>query len=551
MDFSGWNTKASGTEDYHQPGSEYTFPGENTILWAQWSPTPRSGSPVITDVTLLTNTIDTASSAQDIQVSLSGTSVTGLNLGKIFILGPYGVMFTQEVYLGAPSFSGTADEGTFTFTISIPQNSPAGEYYVARVSLTDTNDRKTAYTVDDGSLQAQGWDLTINNTASSFNPPPVITSIVPLSSTFDSSTGPTNLDFRVSFTDNTGMSNFFMLLESESGDYQSYVSAMTPFTDFLGTSTDGSFIATAYLGPDVESGDWIVKGLNATDTEGGFLSIWSDDGSLQEAGLGNITVTNTGINVDNGAPQIKGISLDSTTIDTASAEDNVVMSIDVEDDFRLSSIDVNIVSPNTKQKIIKHAGTIDPEYSGTDTSGTFTFDLVFPQYSQPGDWYIESINLGDYTGANYVVGISDNSIEIAGLQRTITNTASVGDSQTPQINSVVLNSSVIDTSMGNTTIDMQITVSDDLELDSLYVEWYSESMSFLASDYYYISDSEYTGTSTSGTFAISIPFQSWYQLGNYNLTRITLTDEIGQIIELEPNSGLAQNGWDFTLVHTK
>jgi hypothetical protein len=550
MSFSGWNTLAGGTGTNYQAGSEFTMTSDTT-LYAQWTPAPVGTNPIITGVSLLTSSIDTASEDQSIMVSVSGTSSPGLALATMVVTGPTGKAFYGTGVVGTPTFSGTATSGTFTMGVNIPQNSPAGDYTLTSISLGDIYYKRTSLKAADGSLQAQGYDLSCTNTATTFNQAPVITSIVPQSSTFDSSVYPATVDFTVSFTAESGLEGFSMILASPSGAFETHAGEYPVSSFDTGDANAGTFTTTAFFFEDVEAGEWEIISINAEDSQGEELILSKADGSLAAAGLDGITVTNVATGVDTGAPQIIDVRIDKTSIDTSSGDATVQLQVDVVDDRELSSLSYDLTAVNGQQILQGYATTSGPHYSGTDTAGTFTFDIIFPQYSTPGDWEFEAFSLSDQAGAGVFVSIFDNSIYTEGLQRIITNSATVYDQELPEVTGVVLNTTSVDTSVGADTIDMVITVSDDRAVSELYVEWVHEDDSGSAYGVYLVSYPEYSGTASDGTFTISIPFPQWLSAGTYNLSQISLSDGLGQRIYLDNNFGLTENGWDYTLINTK
>lgn len=164
-----------------------------------------------------------------------------------------------------------------------------------------------------------------------------------------------------------------------------------------GTALDGVYTNTLFMPRYSESGTWSVDTISVTDGAGNRRVLFLND-MLADELPNQITVQGT---ADTTAPQAASLSYSITTVDTTSASQSVIVTLGITDGLSGFTTNtgaaVTFLSPSGKQF---RGVSFDPRNrsSGIASDGVYTNSLVFPRFSEPGQWTLDEIYVRDSVG---------------------------------------------------------------------------------------------------------------------------------------------------------
>lgn len=160
--------------------------------------------------------------------------------------------------------------------------------------------------------------------------------------------------------------------------------------------------------------------------------------------------------VDITAPTLVDMSFTPTTIDVSGGPQTVVVTLTATDDLSgMTSFSVSFRSPTFAQSQFANGFLT----SGTDLDGTFTANMVFPQFSETGTWVISNIHLRDRVG-NFT-NFDTNVLVSRGLPTDLM-VISTPDTEAPLVTDVIIAPGTIDVSTGAAVIDVTLEITDNL-----------------------------------------------------------------------------------------
>jgi hypothetical protein len=283
----------------------------------------------------------------------------------------------------------------------IPRFSESGQWRVRTVTLRDVVGNSVFLSADD--LSQRGFPTDLMVTGQQDVTPPALAALS-FATNVDTSSSAATVSVHLSATDDlSGVSFLAVTFESPSGrQYES--AAATYFQPSLSVAA----IADVTFPQFCETGAWKVRTVHALDEAGNSTSILETD--LAQNGFPtSLLVTGR---EDVSPPALTALSF-APAINTVSGPATVAVHFSVTDDLSgLTFLAITFVSPSGRQRQSAAASSFAP---ATSVSGVI--DVLFPQFSEVGEWKMELVTLRDLAG-NYST-LSTSALASAGLPTRI------------------------------------------------------------------------------------------------------------------------------------
>ena len=374
--------------------------------------------PTLLDLYFSPGSIDVTAAPATVDVTVVvADDLAGYGGGYIGFRSPSGIHYRQG------SFGPLNASNECTATVPFPQYIESGTWSISTVFLGDKAGNIVELNTD--YLEAHSFPTTLEVDSDPDTIPPVVTGMTISPSAVDVSSEPVDVAFTINATDVGGSG----LMSSAVNN--SYLSILFPtdtrlrdviFPKLLdGDPNDGTYQGTLTI-PQYVTGDFEVA-LNLYDNAGNLSSYapiqlypyfpnadWPPDIPH------TISVSSTP--ADTTPPQLLGISLSSTEINTTNGPQIVYVTLELQDDLSgigevfptMLLLNFPIQSPSGKQSLgggLLYAFRIE----GDEYHGKWRFSLQFPQYSEAGTWRgAVSVALADRSFNVYPLGISPEDL---------------------------------------------------------------------------------------------------------------------------------------------
>ncbi|WP_041426202.1 hypothetical protein [Synechococcus sp. CC9311] len=247
---------------------------------------------------------------------------------------------------------------------------------------------------------------------------------------------------------------------------------------------------------------------------------------------------------DTQAPQLLGVTLDTTTLDPSTPGGAFLSgAITFSDDLSgLSNIYITYTEVNSGQEIQLSFNLSEfggNALTGNALNGTITSSRQLDRFAASGDYIISSIQVDDQAGnGEFYSRFEDNwdtqldALNIAEAARSFTVANSSADTQAPQLIDVTLDTTTLDPSApGGAFLSGAITFSDDLSgLSNIFIT-YTEvnsgqeiQLSFKLSEF---GGDALTGNARNGTITSSSQLDRFAASGDYIISSIQVDDQAG------------------------
>ena len=262
------------------------------------------------------------------------------------------------------------------------------------------------------------------------------------------------------------------------------------------------------------------------------------------------------------APQLLGVTLDTTTLDPSTPGGAFLSgAITFSDDISgLREISIRYTEVNSGQSYSLSVGFSDfggdALANGNALNGTIRGSRQLDRFAASGDYIISSIYIEDQAGNREDFSSFDNNwdtqldaLNIAEAARSFTVANSSADTQTPQLLDVTLDTTTLDPSTpGGAFLSGAITFSDDIsglrEISIRYTEvnsGQSYSLSVGFSDFG--GDALANGNALNGTIRGSRQLDRFAASGDYIISSIYIEDQAGN----REDFSSFDNNWDTQL----
>lgn len=381
--------------------------GAATLTLVILAGTPRAAEAQISDtappqlvtVSFTPTAVNVIGSAQSVTVTATVTDdLSGTSGVSVRFVSPSGRIFQPINGLGLGRISGTALNGVYRGTMSMPQFTEAGVWKLDFVSVSDSVGNST--TLRTANLQALGQPTDLTVTSIQDIEPPRISHIAFAPSGIDVSTGPQSLTVALTLTDNVSgvdlTSNAFVEFRvgfiSPNGIQQQVLSRQY-FSLASGDALNGVWQASRTFPRFSEPGEWRINYLRLLDFAGNqsFLSTQA----LEALGLQTRFVVQSTPS-DTAPPQLTSLAFSPSVIDTSTGSRTVAVTMTIADDLAGTdfSSDTPFVtffhglffrSPSGAQIRSVCCGSFT-RVAGTPLNGTWQASIFFPQFSEAGTW---------------------------------------------------------------------------------------------------------------------------------------------------------------------
>ena len=235
--------------------------------------------------------------------------------------------------------------------------------------------------------------------------PPQLTAFTFSPTTIDTSAGSVTVSLSASATDDlSGVASFQVGFLSPDGQVRR--SATMLASGQLQATATGSVVFPKSSQAEI----WTVESVNAYDQVGNETSL--NTSALAAASFPTrLLVVGTS---DTTPPYVTPFSFSPSTIDTSTGSATVSVSVSATDDLSgLGTFQVVFLSPDGKVQ------RGDPQsFTAGRLQGTATGSVVFPKYSQSGNWIVQSVSVQDQVGN--VATLNTIALAVAGFPTRLT-----------------------------------------------------------------------------------------------------------------------------------
>jgi hypothetical protein len=322
--------------------------------------------------------------------------------------------------------------------------------------------------------------------------------------------------------------------------------SFSPYARASGNELDGIYTNTLLLPPFSRAGTWRLTQFTVSDAVGNRRQL----SLAQLRSLGFPTEFTVQGTEDLAAPEILSASIIPSTVDTSSSGQLVTITVHLRDvvagmdapagpmGYTVSSI--GFTSPSRQQFASASFGPWN-RASGDAYDGIYTNTIWVPQYSEPGDWYLQQLLLIDAAG-------NQRSIDLAealsrGLPTQIT-VQGAGDTSPPDLRALDFSPRRIDTSSASQTILISLRLVDSLSGMGNYPSGYGgygyASAGFLSpsrgqtASAYFGPWTRSSGTDADGVYTNTITLPRFSETGVWALQSLSLKDVVGNTTNLMP-----------------
>lgn len=234
-----------------------------------------------------------------------------------------------------------------------------------------------------------------------------------------------------------------------------------------GTPMDGTFVGTVVFPQFAEAGTWVISSVVMTDRAGNSTSILTD----VLASRGFPTTLDIASTPDTSPPALAALSLSPAVLDVSAADVPVTVALRATDDLSGVAFDpciagtgfnffpVTVRSPSGAQQRFTWS-TAFTLGSGTRADGDWTATFTMPQFSEPGQWSVESLNLRDCAGNSRSYNAA--ALQALGITPTFDVVSTPADTQPPVLVSLSYLPIAINTSTGSQSVTVRLGIQDDL-----------------------------------------------------------------------------------------
>ncbi|MGD7733885.1 Ig-like domain repeat protein [Propionibacteriaceae bacterium G57] len=291
---------------------------------------------------------------------------------------------TQTTGVGRMTLAGgTAADGTWTYTFTLPQGAAPGAWTAIVRPLADVlgNSTKTAHAVGRFTVQSPG--------PGDFSAPQLVSSSVQPQA-LDVTSGPGTVTVTAHVSDPSGTAPTVRLNHPTTFQRLTHVSR----TLVSGTPADGVWQVAFAVPQGAAPGEWEAMMDPLIDGLGNSTRFYTL--------LATLTVRSTV--VDSTSPRVHSSSVSPTAIDPADGPHDVTVTIRLSDPsgVKTPTVELNNIGSNVRQVGLGPMTLA----SGTTTDGTWTRTITIPQGAAPGLWTANVWQTSD------TLGNSGNFIEL-------------------------------------------------------------------------------------------------------------------------------------------
>jgi hypothetical protein len=491
------------------------------------TPTPGSPGPLLSDIDLTpsSSTIDVSNGPVDVVLSVKTSA-------ELFHLG---LDFTNT----SANFNGYGDSWQFNGSIDKSYNLSFSKYTVPGLwTLTGLSYQTMPYGGDTIELNASqvselygsiSFNL-INPFISNDSTPPLVTSLVLLSSEANASASSAKIRYRVQISDDlSGLGWLSLSFRNAATNENLNPDGIGAWNSLIAVNSDlKTYEGTIEIPQGSTEGDWMLQSIYVSDraANGNSVPLTTE---LQAV---KFTVSNTATNPSEPEEQYTpwplALTLEKASVNVTDADQKVKVYLQIANDDIPVQYYISVGFRNKDDEGSFTANNF-ALVSGTVGNGIYEGDLVIPRYAENGNHTVGSIWINDSKSPE------SKSIELnpnffpPELRKTITVTGTQ-DVTAPVLQSIAVSPTSADTRNGTVAVTANLTITDDLsglneDLDSHSGALALRSPSgkeFLWSEFSL--GNRIAGTSANGTYQVQFDLPQYSEEGAWTIDYIELVD---------------------------
>ena len=337
--------------------------------------------PEVQSVSFSPSSVDVSSGAQQVTVSMDLTDGRNISNVNMNFSGPSGSEYESA---GLTLVSGSAQDGTWQGTVTIPQGAAAGSWYYSGTIGDGLNSLIfSKYSGGSQNLPSNApGPLGVTDSNSIAGPEVQSVSFSP--SSVDVSSGAQQVTVSMDLTDGRNISNVNMNFSGPSGsEYES-----AGLTLVSGSAQDGTWQGTVTIPQGAAAGSWYYSGTIGDGLNSLIFSKYSGGSqNLPSNAPGPLGVTDSN---SIAGPEVQSVSFSPSSVDVSSGAQQVTVSMDLTDGRNISNVNMNFSGPSGSE--YESAGLT--LVSGSAQDGTWQGTVTIPQGAAAGSWYYSG-TIGD------------------------------------------------------------------------------------------------------------------------------------------------------------
>ncbi|HEV2981553.1 MAG TPA: hypothetical protein VGX51_08990, partial [Solirubrobacteraceae bacterium] len=344
--------------------------------------------PALAGFSISPSSVNVVSSSQTVTVSAQITDdLSGVASASVLFESPNGKQVTANAEF--TKVSGTETNGTYEATVTFNQLIQSGKWKVRDVNLRDNVGNEANLSA--AQLEGKGFPATVNVTSNADTEPPALASLAISPSSVNTTAASETVTVTAEITDNlSGFDHGSVVFESPNGKV---ITNIASFAKISGSATSGLYEAKVVFKPYVQGGTWKVSNLNLTDAVGNEANL----SAAALEGKGFPATVHVESSEDTEPPVLAGLAITPATINTATANQDVIVTAQVTDNLSgFKTGTVQFESENGKHQTGRVS--FNTKISGTETNGSWEAVVTFKQSLESGTWKVSGITLLDNAG---------------------------------------------------------------------------------------------------------------------------------------------------------
>ncbi|WP_370586006.1 fibronectin type III domain-containing protein [Tessaracoccus sp. MC1756] len=451
-----------------------------------------TAAPVLAEFDFTPKTIDTTTGDKEVVVTARVTDTTGAQTPTLILSSDD---TTQTLGFGQMTrISGTATDGVYQRTVTIPTTAATGTWTVTIYPLEDSLGN------DDSTFHKHPEKLSTTSTPAD-TAAPVLAEFDFTPKTIDTTTGDKEVVVTARVTDTTGAQPPTLILSS---DDTTQTLGFGQMTRISGTATDGVYQRTVTIPTTAATGTWTVTIYPLED------SLGNDDSTFHKHPE---KLSTTSTPADTAAPVLAEFDFTPKTIDTTTGDKEVVVTARVTDTTGAQPPTLILSSDNTTQTLGFGQMT---RISGTATDGVYQRTVTIPTTAATGTWTVTIYPLEDSLG-------NDDSTFHKHPEK-LSTTSTPADTAAPVLAEFDFTPKTIDTTTGDKEVVVTARVTDTTGAQTPTLILSSDNTTQTLG---FGQMTRISGTATDGVYQRTVTIPTTAATGTWTVTIYPLEDSLG------------------------
>jgi hypothetical protein len=373
-----------------------------------------TNAPVLASLSMTPTTVDTSDAAAAVTITARLTDERSPSIGgtaplsRILLTGPGGQQQSVAYLSQAQRISGTAVDGVYRTTLTIPWHAEPGHWNASAVLVDISGNTRTLGTAN---LTGSGFPSGVNQTGAGDTHAPQLVSLGIAPASVDTSLQPQTItvsahaiDDLSGVSDGVTMAASQVVLRGPSGAHHARATLSVDHRT-AGDASNATFVVAVSLPRWSEQGVWTVESVALVDQVGNRQTLTAPGVTFTQVGIG-----------DTAAPQIRSFSLSATSVDVRTSAATIVMHSRIVDDLSgaadgLTDSPSSVVfeSPSGRQRVTGLFGAAQ-RVGGNAVDGSYSMTSTVPAHAEPGTWRMtdawpidQAGNVGHLTPADWAL----------------------------------------------------------------------------------------------------------------------------------------------------